>query len=183
MKKYLIALALCALGSAQAAPLTYNFSYTVAPGVVLAGSLVGELQSDNNTINIQSVVDFASYNGSAAPALPFVSSWGGLLTNGQASGTAITSLDGLVQDWLACTDVLCSGDFFGFLPASFNAPDFLAPLYAGSTNFGDGIYAFDDTQWTISEARAVPEPGSLMLAVVALAGLFATRRRISSGQR
>ena len=79
--RYLYAALGAAIGSvigAQAAQATvYDFSYTDEFGVVLAGTIVGVLQADNNTIDVTSIIN-PEFNGAPGVAVPIITTLGDL---------------------------------------------------------------------------------------------------------
>lgn len=173
MKIAVVSLALCA-AAAQATPLQYDFSYA-ALGGTLSGSLMGELQADNNTLLIASLLDFVKFNGVDGPSLPELGSATDLFNPG-ARGTPLTSLDGLLQDFGGCSDVICSD---GFLLGG--AAIIGSAVYASGAAFGQTLELYDASHWHISAANVVPEPGSLLLAGLAICGLMAASRRGARG--
>jgi hypothetical protein len=52
---------------------TFNFSYTSSAGTITA-TVDGTLQLDNNTVFVSSISN-TTFNGSPAPALPFIGSY------------------------------------------------------------------------------------------------------------
>lgn len=177
MKKNLLALTLglAFAGLAQASPLTFQFSYKLSTGDVLAGRLLGTLEGDNNTIDISSMLDFVTVNGAPQIALPYVNSATALFFS-IPGGLAITSLNGLVQDFIACDSSACN-DGFALLPLLLSPGSPL--VYLSGATFGGTSEPYDATNWQIA---AIPEPGGLALVGLALAGALVTRRRAKGTQ-
>ena len=167
--------AVAAPHDAQASPIQYDFSYDTGAGI-LSGSLMGELQADNNTIVISSVLDFAKFNGVAGPSLPYVFSVYSLFSQLETLLPARTSLDGSLQDIYAI-DVMFNStqqvaDGFALIAGLTGVP---LEQYGSGASYGDSGQSYLAGNWSI--AAAVPEPGSMALAGLALIGLACTRRR------
>ena len=113
--------ALATVATATLAPVasaaTFNFSYTSSAGTITA-TVDGTLQPDNNTVFVSSISN-TTFNGSPAPALPFVGSFAGVISSGSVTGQAVLSLDGSGLDFAACDTTLCNNNGFGFLASTF----------------------------------------------------------------
>jgi len=110
--------ALATVATATLAPVasaaTFNFSYTSSLGTITA-TVDGTLQLDNNTVFVSSISN-TTFNGSPAPALPFIGSYlDSILAGVVVTGQAVLSLDGAGLDFVACNTTNCI-DGFGFLP-------------------------------------------------------------------
>ena len=155
----------------------FNFSYTLAGGDVIAGQVDGTLQADNNTLVVNSVLDFATFNGVDGPSLPFVVSTDTFtgLTPNFLSPTL--TLDGSFMDFIACTDGSCNDGFSFNVGNSFSL---LAgggtPLYNSGATFGDKIEPFNTANWNI---QAVPTPAAIWLLGSGLIGLFGMRKKLN----
>jgi PEP-CTERM motif len=167
----LLALALSAV-AAQATP--FNFNYHASFGTI-SGRLDGTLQADNNTILVNSVQDFVSFNGNPGPSLPFLTTAD--IIYGGTRAPSVT-LDGSIVDFAACTDMFCSGDGFLFDP---DVIAFFYPVFAVGPAFGGNLdpsgyfnEQFLPANWSIA---AVPEPLTLSLFGAGFVGVIAARRR------
>jgi hypothetical protein len=159
----LTTVATCSL-SGVASAATFNLSYTSSAGTITA-TIDGTLQPDNNTV-IVSYVSNPTFNGSPAPALPFLGS-GNTFTLGQP---ALLSLDGSGLDFLACTDSVCSD---GFLLSAFFG-------FASGGSFGNSGEPFVLANYSLTPAgtHTVPEPTTVLgLLSIAGVGLLSKRQK------
>ncbi|MCZ8038947.1 MAG: PEP-CTERM sorting domain-containing protein [Microcystis sp. LE17-20A] len=171
-----LTVALATVATATLAPVagaaTFNFSYTSSAGTITA-TLDGTLQPDNNTVFVSSISN-TTFNGSPAPALPFVGSFAGVISSGSVTGQAVLSLDGSGLDFIACDTTGCD-DGFGFIPAGFGSPVelFASGAGYGSVNFGEAFLLANYSLTT------VPEPATVLgLLSVAGVGLLCKGRKL-----
>ena len=167
--------ALATVATATLAPVasaaTFNFSYTSSAGTITA-TVDGTLQLDNNTVFVSSISN-PTFNGSPAPALPFVGSYLDSIFGGVVTGQAVLSLDGSGLDFIACNTTNCI-DGFGFLPAGFIAP---VDLFASSDGYGStGGEVVVLANYSLT---TVPEPATVLgLLSVAGVGLLCKGRKL-----
>ena len=165
--------ALATVATATLAPVasaaTFNFSYTSSLGTITA-TVDGTLQPDNNTVFVSSISN-TTFNGSAAPALPFVGSFAGVISSGSVTGQAVLSLDGSGLDFAACDTTLCDNNGFGFLASTF----------ASIGSYGSVNEPFVITNYSLTPAgtTTVPEPATVLgLLSVAGVGLLCKGRKL-----
>ncbi len=170
-------LTVCALMFAPYAGATeFQFTYDSAMGV-LSGELTGTLQSDGDTIDVTSIMDFANFNGTAFKSLTQVESIE--QSNGSSSPPATVTLDGSVLDIVASSSDFNDQFIFdskGLNPHGFG--EFFDVNQGGNSN----ILAFeqiDPSKWSV-QAVAVPEPATLSLFGLGLAGIGFSRLRRKS---
>jgi hypothetical protein len=153
----------------QAYATLFSFSYTTEQGQVLAGQLDGTLQSDNNTVFVNSILDFATFNGVNGPSLTYVGS--AVQYMGLPVGLPTLSLDGTIMDLIACSSD-CTNGF----------------LFDTSGVFGNALHislegtfeAYNPVKWSM-QATAVPAPATAGLLGLALVGLFGMRKKLNFG--
>ena len=167
--------ALATVATATLAPVasaaTFNFSYTSSAGTITA-TVDGTLQPDNNTVFVSSISN-TTFNGSPAPALPFVGSFDASNLSGSVTGQAVLSLDGSGLDFIACNTTDCGGaDAFAFLPPGL----FAAEVFIASPAYGASFELFVLANYSLT---TVPEPATVLgLLSVAGVGLLCKRRKL-----
>lgn len=174
--------ALATVATATLAPVasaaTFNFSYTSSLGTITA-TVDGTLQPDNNTVFVSSISN-TTFNGSPAPALPFVGSYLNAILAGVITGQAVLSLDGSGLDFIACDTTLCDNNGFGFLPPNGiigNTTD----LFASAGGYGSTFEPFVLANYSLTPAGTptVPEPSTVLgLLSVAGVGLLCKGRKL-----
>ena len=157
--------ALATVATATLAPVasaaTFNFSYTSSLGTITA-TVDGTLQPDNNTVFVSSISN-TTFNGSPAPALPFVVPFIGSL-----APQAVLSLDGSGLDFVACDTTFCDNNGFGFLPSTFSSIGGYGSLTVGEP--------FVLANYSLTP---VPEPATVLgLLSVAGVGLLCKGRKL-----
>lgn len=176
MKKRLIAAVVGLAAAVSGAHATiFDFTYVTGAdsGNTFAGQLDGVLQSDGNTVVVNSILDFVMINGSAGPSLPFVESFDELRSYGTDLDPVVT-IDGTFMDLIACTD---SGCFAGILFSNGNSDSqAFGSQFSSLTDFGLFEEPFFVANWKVS-ASQVPEPTTVALFGLGLAGLGAMRRK------
>ncbi|MCA2708243.1 MAG: PEP-CTERM sorting domain-containing protein [Microcystis sp. M015S2] len=166
--------ALATVATATLAPVasaaTFNFSYTSSTGTITA-TVDGTLQPDNNTVFVSSISN-TTFNGSPAPALPFVGSYTDTIFAGVLTGQAVLSLDGSGLDFVACDNTFCD-DGFGFLPPGVIAP---FTVFASGTSYGASFEPFILANYSLT---TVPESATVLgLLSVAGVGLLCKGRKL-----
>lgn len=153
----IVLILLCLPMAAQATPIGYSFDYTFSSGAVLSGMLSGELQSDNDTVLVDTV-SMVSYSG--LPVLEFPETL--IRTTASISGAfmdlATAAPNGVLGGWILFNPT--QGDF----AAVVARPDFSRLEYE----------AFDASRWNL--VAKVPEPATLAIMGLGLAGIGFRRR-------
>jgi hypothetical protein len=143
----------CLVASSVAQAATFNFQYRLKSGSTVAGSLVGELQSDGNTIAVASVVDVA-FNGAASPALPFVDRYVQSLI-----ATPSVTLDGKSMSLFAADipQAACNACANFFVLGTIGGVPGLGLFIGGATYGGTTGQSFSESysasSWSISEVE------------------------------
>ena len=177
---YSVALATVATATLaqSASAATFNFSYTSSAGTITA-TVDGTLQLDNNTVFVSSISN-TTFNGSPAPALPFIGSYlDTILAGNVVTGQAVLSLDGSGLDFVACNTTNCI-DGFAFLPAGLIAPVDLFASGDGYGSLGSGEpFVLANYSLTPAGTPTVPEPATVLgLLSVAGVGLLCKGRKL-----
>jgi hypothetical protein len=158
----------------------YEFSYSDEFGVV-SGTITGVLQSDNNTIEVTSIIN-PEFNWAPAPAISVIMTIADFFGR---PGPAIpeVALDGTNNNLLACTTSACVDGFF-FDEAGIDAtlgagvPEFAyGPAYGNRVT--DGFEVYDATKWSIRalSTGAVPEPSTWAMMLLGFGLAFVGDRR------
>lgn len=163
----MVGLALLGMPGAANATLL-NFSYTKADGSVLSGMLDGVIQPNADDVVVNSMM------GVEFDASPLAFSFTFFESREEAAGgpsaDPIVSFSGLFMDIIACETSGCI-EGFSLTTAEPSCGD---PGFAASFTDADCYVA---SRWSLT-TKQVPEPATLALFAIALAGLgFMTRRR------
>jgi len=180
LKKYFnkpLTVALATVATATLAPVasaaTFNFSYTSSLGTITA-TVDGTLQLDNNTVFVSSISN-TTFNGSPAPALPFIGSFDALNLSGSLTGQAVLSLDGSGLDFIACDNTACDNDLFGF----FTGSDIFGNVATGFRSERSYVPTFELFFLANYSLTTVPEPATVLgLLSVAGVGLLCKGRKL-----
>jgi hypothetical protein len=121
-------------------PSFFSLSYTLADGSKLTAVVHGALQSDNNTVVVDSVENFAAIDGAPGPSLPLAFSYDNALLQ-PVSPLPTLTLDGTYMDFIVCTDDVCSAGF-GFAVGDLFAST-IGNVYAGNASFGNTFELFN----------------------------------------
>ncbi|ELP53792.1 MULTISPECIES: PEP-CTERM sorting domain-containing protein [Microcystis] len=180
LKKYFnkpLTVALATVATATLAPVasaaTFNFSYTSSLGTITA-TVDGTLQPDNNRVFVSSISN-TTFNGSPAPALPFIGSFDAFnLSGGSLTGQAVLSLDGSGLDFIACNTTNCN-DLFGFGTSNDIAGNVVTG-FASDGSYGSTVELFVLANYSLT---TVPEPATVLgLLSVAGVGLLCKGRKL-----
>ena len=168
-------LAVAAGMSSVEAGVIYTFSFVETNNTVLSGKLVGQLQSDNNTVIVSSVSDLKRNGVSVAGSYPILSSYTSFATNGSSVVSPLVSLNFNTMD-LYVRNV---GGTEGFFFAPAKAQFFGVRVYKSTPLFGSQYQQIAPSNWTLTStaSAAVPEPSSIALLSFGAVGLFARARR------
>lgn len=118
----------------------FKLSYTLADGSKLTAVVHGIVQSDHNTVVVQSVENFAAIDGASGPSLSMVFSYDNALGQPVSSLPTLT-LDGSYLDLLVCADDACNAGF-GFAVGDLFGST-IGGVYAGNASFGNTFEAFN----------------------------------------
>jgi hypothetical protein len=176
MKKTLLAASLGLaffLPAAEAA--LFNFSYTMADSRVLSGQLDGTLQADNNSVLVNSILNFASFGGSPLPSMPYIES-----SDGDDFPTL--TFDGSYMNFSTYSEKIDAVSF------SFNVDTTI-----GNRNYGDDFFSiefyrtstydgesFNPANWSLSsDSENLPIPATLPLLLMGGVVMAYRRRKVS----
>lgn len=112
--------------AAAAEAATFDFSYELQSGEILAGSLDGTLQADSDTVIVSSVFD-VTFAGGPALTFPILDS----ITNNANGADPVVSLSGTFLDTIACTSTCDDGFLFDTSGSVFGIQIFSIRASAG----------------------------------------------------
>lgn len=168
------------LPAAKADP--YELQYTSSIGDFVM-NLDGTLQSDGNTLTIDSISSLSFISSGVAtqltpPPISFLAGASGYYANPPTLGLATTSLDGSIQNFIACATPQCDtsqsvaiGDLLGSATPYFESTYSAAPI----------LEAYSSAGFTLTRVvppQAVPGPLPLFGAAAAFGWSRTLRRRI-----
>ena len=124
----------------------FHLSYTLADGSKLTAVVHGTLQSDQNTLLVDSVEDFAAVDGVPGPSLPLTFSYDSALAQPVSELPTLT-LDGSYMDLLVCADAACNAGF-GFA-AGNRFGSTIGDFFAGNASFGNAFEHFNTANYKL----------------------------------
>jgi hypothetical protein len=158
--------AVLALPTVSAQAKVFAFTYAAAAGTI-AGKIDGVLQGDGNTVAVDKVLNFVTFNGVGDIALPWLGTAD--IIYGGSRAPSVT-LDGSFVDFAACETEFCyPGEGVIFDPDTIA---FTEPVVRTSPAFGDIVPAdfnspepevFQARKWTLT---AVPEPSTWAMMIL-----------------
>ncbi|MGA2714111.1 MAG: hypothetical protein ABSG41_13475 [Bryobacteraceae bacterium] len=166
------------VGSASAGQIL-NFSYTDREGDTFAGTLNGNLRSDNNTFLVTSISSL-TLDTIPTVALPFVESWDYLDGSGHGylgENLGAVTLNGSYFDIVTCDSASCDKTF-AFAKGDESAGILIwgatfATQFIEGNNFA--VEAFNPDGWSANIGQSTPEPGSLVFMSIALLAVVALK--------
>ena len=184
--KHLILAAVVALSATTSYADTFNYSYTFSFGTVLSGSFDGTAQN-NLVTNLSNIT--ASINGTPIEGSGNLYNWHHDPTNVHSTlviGGAVASFDGTQNNFLFMNsdnvyEVFCcvTNNLLPYVDIN-STNDRTWFEYRVSGELYTKYESIDNqslSAWSLSQVSAVPEPATLALLGLSLAGVVATRRR------
>ncbi len=175
-RTYLSALIIAGLlfASLNSQAATYNFQYTFTDASVLQGVFDGTLQSDNDTIFINSF-DTVQYAG---VVFPTISNSAFTTSPFSFGGAPRLSFSGSVLDVFVCSGGLDSNGVCDVNQPTLILDSTFSLIFITTDTANPPADFYDAANWSLTEVpAAVPLPAAAWLFGSALLGFFGLRRK------
>ncbi len=147
---------------------SFNFSYTLQGGDVVSGMLDGTIESDNDTVIVDDLIN-SMFNDEVIE-LPYLDSAIGYFTGNLFA--PIVSFSGENIDMIACDSSQCDdGFFFDTFGVTFGVP-----AYSSGISFGNVSEVYNLGNWSLTEKTTTPESTSILAFVLLGSSLFVKKQ-------
>jgi hypothetical protein len=158
------------MSTASASLIKYDFSYQFSDTRILAGSFLGTLLSDNDTIEVMQVLDFVSLDGTDMTSLSNV----GAYSSFGSGAPGLLSISGTILDLYATDPNGTNGFVVSYWDPQGGTQTVAQIIASDGTTADESNEQFSSLNWSL-RASPVSAPSTLAIFALGMIGLASRR--------